>query len=39
VAANAMPDGIRLVLRLTADQPVSGELTRDWMQPAPPGGS
>ena len=39
VAANAMPDGIRLVLRLTADQPVSGELTRDWMQAAPPGGS
>ena len=38
VPANAMPDGIRLVLRLTADQPVSGELTRDWMQAAPPGG-
>ena len=38
VPANAMPDGIRLVLRLSADQPVSGELTRDWMQAAPPGG-
>ncbi len=37
VAGNAVPDGIRLVLRLAADQPVSGELTRDWMQAAPPG--
>ena len=38
VAANAAPDGIRLVLRLATDQPISGELTRDWMQAAPPGG-
>lgn len=37
-AANTAPDGIRLVLRLSADQPISGELTRDWMQAAPQGG-
>ncbi len=38
VATSAAPDGVRLVLRLASDQPISGELTRDWMQAAPPGG-
>lgn len=32
----ALPDGIRLVLSLGADQPLSGELTRDWMRAATP---
>jgi general secretion pathway protein J len=29
-AVNAMPDGVRLMLTLPADQAVSGLLTRDW---------
>lgn len=36
-APSGPPDGIRLVLRL-AGPPLSGELTRDWMRPATPGG-
>jgi general secretion pathway protein J len=31
-AATSTPDGIRLVLRLTA-HPLAGEITRDWMRP------
>lgn len=35
IAANttALPDGIRLVLTLSAGQAVSGALTRDWVRP------
>ena len=28
------PEGIRLVLRLSAGQPLTGEITRDWMRPS-----
>jgi len=32
-AADAMPDGVRLMLTLPADQAISGLLTRDWARP------
>jgi general secretion pathway protein J len=32
-AANAMPDGVRVMLTLPADQALSGLLTRDWSRP------
>ena len=32
-SANAMPDGVRLMLTLPADQAISGLLTRDWSRP------
>ena len=31
--ALAVPDGVRLVLKLSAGQAVSGTLTRDWVTP------
>jgi general secretion pathway protein J len=31
--ANAMPDGVRLLLTLPADQAISGLITRDWARP------
>lgn len=35
-----LPDGVRLILALTAGQAVSGRLTRDWVRPTRgPGGS
>ncbi len=33
IAANAMPDGVRLLLTLPADQALSGQITRDWARP------
>ncbi len=30
------PDGIRLMLRLSASEPLSGEITRDWVRPVTP---
>lgn len=32
-----LPDGVRLVLTLSAGQALHGLLTRDWVRPAPPG--
>lgn len=32
-SAAALPDGIRLILRLPAGHPLAGEITRDWMRP------
>lgn len=32
-AAQAAPDGVRLVLTLPAPHPLAGNLTRDWLQP------
>ena len=37
-AAMALPDGVRLVLTLSAGQAVSGTLTRDWVSPLLGGG-
>ncbi|WP_296445127.1 PulJ/GspJ family protein [Rhodoferax sp. UBA5149] len=36
--ASAIPDGIRLVLTLSAGQAISGTLTRDWVLPTVGGG-
>ena len=36
--APLIPDGIRLVLSLTAGQAISGTLTRDWLRPTVGGG-
>ncbi len=36
--APPLPEGIRLVLTLPADQPVSGVITRDWVRPTLGGG-
>lgn len=36
--AAALPDGVRLVLQLPPGQAISGELTRDWVQPLLGGG-
>jgi len=32
-SAAALPNGVRLVLTLPPDQPLTGELTRDWVRP------
>lgn len=37
-AANTTPDGVRLVLTLSAGQAISGTLTRDWVRPVLGGG-
>ena len=37
--APSLPDGVRLVLTLSAGQAVSGTLTRDWVSPLMGGGS
>lgn len=37
-ATTALPDGVRLVLTLSADQAVNGTLTRDWVRPVMGGG-
>lgn len=34
----AIPDGVRIVLALSAGQAISGELTRDWVRPTVGGG-
>ena len=31
---DALPDGVRLVLTLSADTPIAGVITRDWSRPA-----
>lgn len=31
-AANATPDGVRLIITLPDDQPLAGKLTRDWIR-------
>ena len=36
--AAPLPDGVRLVLSLSAGQPVSGNITRDWVRPIIGGG-
>lgn len=33
LTATAPPDGIRLMLRLSAGHPLAGEITHDWMRP------
>lgn len=38
-AVVTVPDGIRLVLRLSPGQPLAGELTRDWARPIVGGAS
>jgi general secretion pathway protein J len=37
-SAQVVPDGVRLVLQLSAGQAVSGEITRDWVRPGLGGG-
>lgn len=37
-AANAIPEGVRLVLTLPPGQALSGKLTRDWVRPTVSGG-
>ena len=37
-AVAVMPDGVRLVLSLSAGQAISGRLTRDWLRPTVGGG-
>ena len=37
-SAQAVPDGVRLVLQLSAGQAISGEITRDWVRPGLGGG-
>ena len=37
-SAAPLPDGVRLVLGLSAGQPVSGNITRDWVRPIIGGG-
>ncbi len=36
--AQVVPDGVRLVLQLSAGQAISGEITRDWVRPGLGGG-